>query len=105
MYVYSIYISKGAISRFLSAEFFTSEARGKAISIAIFINWFSAFLTSVSFPFLEEALGNYTFLIFAGIQVVFAIFIMLFMPETKNKSIDEIVSMFNKKLIFSPRGY
>ncbi|XP_075754057.1 solute carrier family 2, facilitated glucose transporter member 11-like isoform X2 [Pelodiscus sinensis] len=45
---------------------------------------------------LQELLGPFCFLIFLGILVFSSIFIYLFLPETKGKSIMEIKGEFNK---------
>lgn len=93
-------ILKGAIPWLITSELFESDARGKATSIAVFVNWFSNFLVTVTFPFIESAIGNYSFFIFGSLAVLFAIFIALFVPETKNKSIEEITEKFKTKTIF-----
>uniref|UniRef100_A0A663E5N3 Major facilitator superfamily (MFS) profile domain-containing protein n=1 Tax=Aquila chrysaetos chrysaetos TaxID=223781 RepID=A0A663E5N3_AQUCH len=51
---------------------------------------------SVSHFFLQDNLGPFCFLIFLGILALSAIFIYLYLPETKGKSIMEIKAEFNK---------
>ena len=46
-------INLGAIPWLLTSELFNSEARSKANSIAVLVNWGCAFIVTVTFPFLE----------------------------------------------------
>lgn len=46
--------------------------------------------------YLQDKLGPFCFLIFLGILALSAIFIYLYLPETKGKSIMEIKAEFNK---------
>jgi hypothetical protein len=48
------------------------------------------FIIGLIFPTLQNACGPYVFLIFAGITFVVAFFVVFFVPETKQKSIDQL---------------
>jgi hypothetical protein len=48
-----ILILLGAIPWLITSELFGSDSRGKATSIAVFVNWFSNFLVTVSFIYIE----------------------------------------------------
>ncbi len=41
-----------------------------------------------------------SFLVFGFLLVFFSLFVLICMPETKNKSTDQIVAMFNKRWCF-----
>jgi SP family facilitated glucose transporter-like MFS transporter 1 len=43
----------GAVPWFITAEIFNSNARGKASSIAVLVNWLANFIVTISFPFIE----------------------------------------------------
>ena len=53
VYIIFFAIGPGAIPWVITAEMFKSDARAKAASVAVFANWFSAFLVTVSFQFVE----------------------------------------------------
>jgi sugar porter (SP) family MFS transporter len=57
--IYIIFYSfgPGPIPLLITAEVFNTEYRSKAISIAVFSNWFFNFLISVSFPYIEVRLS------------------------------------------------
>jgi SP family facilitated glucose transporter-like MFS transporter 1 len=46
---------------------------------------------------LQEALGPYDFIIFAGFLAFFSWFTWKKVPETKNKTIEEISAMFRQQ--------
>ena len=54
-----------------------------------------AFLVTKFYPPLADAVGNYyTFWGFAGLLVISLINIIIFVPETKGKSLEEIQQFF-----------
>ncbi|XP_060105702.1 solute carrier family 2, facilitated glucose transporter member 11-like isoform X1 [Heteronotia binoei] len=77
-------------------EIFSQAFRPSAFVIVGFINWMGLFLLGMIFPFLVEYLGPFCFLIFMGILGVSGVFIYLYLPETKGKSILEITLAFDK---------
>lgn len=89
-------IGPGSIPWFLVSELFNQSARPPATSIAIAVNWTANFIVSIGFLPLQEAIGAYVFIIFSILQALFTIFIYKKVPETKNKTIDEISSMFRQ---------
>ncbi|CAF0733414.1 unnamed protein product [Brachionus calyciflorus] len=103
-YIVFFSIGPGAIPWLITSELFGSDSRGKATSLAVFINWFSNFIVTVSFPFIESAIGSYSFIVFGVLLIFFSVFMLLFVPETKNKTIEEIVDMFKRKTIFFPNS-
>ncbi|KAJ7309687.1 hypothetical protein JRQ81_007747 [Phrynocephalus forsythii] len=77
-------------------EIFNQIFRPSAFVIVGIINWMGLFLIGMIFPFIVESLGPFCFLIFMAILTVSAVFIYLFLPETKGKSIVEITMEFDK---------
>ncbi|EFN72280.1 Solute carrier family 2, facilitated glucose transporter member 1, partial [Camponotus floridanus] len=86
----------GSIPWFLVSELFNQSARPSATSIAVVVNWIMNFIVGIGFLPLHEALGAYVFIIFAVLQLFFALFIYKKVPETKNKTIEEISNMFKQ---------
>ncbi len=43
---------------------------------------------------MQQALGPYVFLFFIVIQALFVVYVWFQVPETKNKTIDEITAQF-----------
>lgn len=100
LYVIFFSIGPGAIPWIITSELFGSEARGKASSLATFVNWCANFLTTVSFPFIQATFGSYSFILFGCLCIFFSLFMLFFVPETRGKSTDEIGEAFKERIVF-----
>jgi MFS family permease len=83
-------IGLGMIPFVLTAEVYPTYAVSAASSVALAVNWLCNFIIGLIFPALQRACGPFVFLIFAGLCLMAGIFILFFIPETKQKSIDEL---------------
>jgi sugar porter (SP) family MFS transporter len=92
-YIFCFEISLGPIFWVMIAEIFPMQARAKAMAICTMFNW--AFNFFVSFFFLDavNAIGqNGTFFLYAGFGVLAIIFFAWRVPETKDRSLEQIES-------------
>ncbi|XP_048820373.1 solute carrier family 2, facilitated glucose transporter member 11-like isoform X2 [Lagopus muta] len=76
-------------------EIFSQSFRPSAFLIVGCINWTGLFVLGMVFPLIVDNLGPFCFLIFLGILASSATFVYLYLPETKGKSIMEIMAEFN----------
>lgn len=90
LFVVSFATGLGSIPWFLVTELFTSNARGKATTAAVVVNWCCTTIIGFCFPLLVNITKEYTFLIFTGLLACFIAYILKFVPETRGKNIDEI---------------
>ncbi|XP_066141914.1 solute carrier family 2, facilitated glucose transporter member 3-like isoform X2 [Euwallacea fornicatus] len=97
VYVIMFASGPGSIPWFLVSELFNQAARPTASALAVCLNWTANFLVGLAFLPLAVALGPYVFIIFVILQVLFLIFIYKKVPETKNKSLEEIAAMFRQQ--------
>jgi len=75
----------------LLSEIFPNRIRGAAMSIAVFSLWVGCFTLSYSFPGLNKNLGSAnTFWLYGLICAAGFTFVLLVLPETKSKSLEEI---------------
>ena len=89
----------GPVMWVLISEIFPNRVRGLATSIAVLSLWVANFILQSTFPVIKEALSiAATFWIYAGICVLGVIFIKLFIPETKGKTLEEIESSLSVEL-------
>jgi sugar porter (SP) family MFS transporter len=78
------------------SEIFPNRVRGKAMSLATLAMFSASYITVNAFPVVldrfKAAFGNPggTFLIFAGICVTCSLFVWWALPETKDKTLEEI---------------
>lgn len=93
-YVIFFAIGPGSIPWMITAELFSQGPRPAAMSIAVLVNWFSNFVVGQIFPTMKEGLGDYTFLPFTVLLALFWTFTYYKVPETKNRTFEEIASLF-----------
>ena len=75
----------------LIAEIYPNRIRGAAVSVAVSALWIARFILTYTFPILNERLGPAgTFWLYAGICAAGFVFILLRVPETKGKSLEQI---------------
>ena len=81
------------------SEIFPNAVRGLAMSIATFCLWTASFILTYTFPILNKNLGAAgTFWIYGIICLLGLLFIIRKVPETKNKTLEEIEKeLVNKK--------
>ncbi|MDR3458286.1 MAG: sugar porter family MFS transporter [Verrucomicrobiae bacterium] len=84
-------MSLAPITWVVISEIFPNRIRGTAISVAVSALWIACFILTYTFPMLEKTIGTgNTFWLYAAICVAGFIFIYLKLPETKNKSLEQI---------------
>ncbi len=73
------------------SEIFPNRIRGAAMSVAVSSLWIACFILTYTFPILNRNLGAAgTFWLYGGICVAGFFFILLRLPETKGKTLEEI---------------
>uniref|UniRef100_A0A183BKT6 MFS domain-containing protein n=1 Tax=Globodera pallida TaxID=36090 RepID=A0A183BKT6_GLOPA len=90
LFVISFATGPGSIPWFYVNEVFPSNALGNANSIAVLTNWGANSLVGIFFPVLNGILDEYVFFVFTVLLVLFIGFAFKFLPETKNKTLEEI---------------
>lgn len=80
------------------SEIFPNRIRGVAMSISTFALWIASALLVQTFPSLNEGLGTSgTFWIYGVICALGFVFVLRKLPETKNKSLEEIEQLMIDK--------
>ena len=73
------------------SEIFPNRIRGAAMSVAVTALWIACFILTYTFPIMNAKLGpSGTFWLYAGICAAGFFYIFLKLPETKNKSLEQI---------------
>jgi sugar porter (SP) family MFS transporter len=90
-FVASFAISVGPVMWVLFSELFPTRVRGLAISFAGFVNSAFSFVVQLVFPWELATLGSAaTFMIYGVFGLVGLIFVLIFLPETKGKTLEEL---------------
>ncbi|KAL5013949.1 hypothetical protein ScPMuIL_008219 [Solemya velum] len=91
-YVIGFALGLGPIPFTIVSEMFRQEPRAAAMSFSIGFNWIINFILMMTFRFMQEALFGFTYIPFIVILVISIIFIFFFVPETKNRTFDDIAN-------------
>ncbi|WP_026549492.1 sugar porter family MFS transporter [Arthrobacter sp. Br18] len=89
---------QGAISPvtwLMLSEIFPLKIRGMGMGVSVFVLWMVNFAVSFSFPILVAALSiSTTFFVFVVLGIGAILFARKFIPETRNKSLEELEHEF-----------
>jgi SP family xylose:H+ symportor-like MFS transporter len=101
LFMASFSISWGPIVWVLLSEIFPNKIRSLALAISVFIQWVANFVVTQFFPSLienqwlkENFNGAFPFYLFSIICLFSFLFVWKKVPETKNKSLEEIDSLW-----------
>ncbi|KAH1258245.1 Sugar transporter ERD6-like 7 [Glycine max] len=103
VYIGSFSIGMGAIPWVVMSEIFPVNVKGLAGSVATLTNWFGAWLCSYTFNFLMSWSSYGTFILYAAINALAILFIIVAVPETKvNMAIKDDVEEGMQKGVREP---
>jgi sugar porter (SP) family MFS transporter len=98
VFIASFAFSLGPVVWTIINEIYPNRVRGRAVAIATAANWGAAYLVSRYFLTLIEDIGKpATFWLFAFFSLCAYIFIRRIVPETKNRTLEEIEAMWEPK--------
>ncbi|KAG2225644.1 hypothetical protein INT45_012116, partial [Circinella minor] len=97
MYVASFAIGIGPIPWLITSELTPTYASSSVGAVATGVNWAMNFLIGQIFPVIFEAISGYSFVIFAAVCFFAFWFTFFMLPESKNRSIENIVRGFEHK--------
>lgn len=89
-YIAFFAFSQGAVIWVYIGEVFPNRVRAKGQSLGSFSHWFMNGLISLVFPVMAARSGGYPFVFFAVMMVVQFVVVLLFYPETKGHSLEEL---------------
>uniref|UniRef100_A0A667XSS0 Solute carrier family 2, facilitated glucose transporter member 5 n=1 Tax=Myripristis murdjan TaxID=586833 RepID=A0A667XSS0_9TELE len=78
-------------------ELFEQSYRPAAFLIFGTAFWLCNFIMGLVFPFMQEALDTYTFLVFVVVCATVSVYLFIVLPETKNRTFMEISQSFAKR--------
>ncbi|XP_019947351.2 solute carrier family 2, facilitated glucose transporter member 12 [Paralichthys olivaceus] len=101
VYVAAFSISLGPMVYVVISEIFPMGIRGRAVSVVSAVNWATNLLISMTFLTITERIGvpNVMFL-YSAMSFVLLVFVILCVPETKGRTLEEISKELAKKKHF-----
>ncbi len=89
-YIAFFAFSQGAVIWVYISEVFPNRVRAKGQSLGSFSHWFMNAIISWTFPLIAAASGAYPFVFFAAMMVLQFIVVLLFYPETKGVTLEDM---------------
>jgi SP family sugar porter-like MFS transporter len=84
-------MSLAPITWVVISEIFPNRIRGAAMSVAVFSLWVGCTILTLTFPYLKAGLGAHgAFWLYGVICVIGFVVILIKLPETKGKSLEDI---------------
>lgn len=100
-YVAAYGFSFGPVTWLVLSEIFPAAIKGRAIAVATVFNWGTNLIVTFTFLDVMNALGvTWTFTAFSIVCALAVIFIFSFVPETKNRTLEQVsADMRDKSLL------
>jgi SP family facilitated glucose transporter-like MFS transporter 8 len=101
LYIASTSVGLGPVPMFMMPELLSKEARSWVSSLAVSFNWIAAFIVTRFFLVMMNVWGSEaTYGTLLGICIVGTIFVVVFVPETKKKTREEINTQLSNHWTF-----
>lgn len=98
LYIAAFALAMGPLPWIVCSEIFPTRLRGRAMSAATFSIWSSCLVVAQTFPMLLRAIGPaFTFLIYATCSAATFFLVLLLVPETKGRTLEQIEAQFTTK--------
>ena len=96
LYVATFAIGIGPVAWLIISEIYPHQIRGRAMSLAIFANWVSNYIVSLTFlTLIEKITSAGAFFLYAAVCGFALYFVYRFVPETKGKTLKQIEKDLN----------
>jgi MFS family permease len=96
--------SWGPVAWVLTQEIFPNSMRSRGVSIVASTNWMFNFIICLTTRDMLDSMKYRTYIFFAAFCAGGAIFVWLVVPETKNKTLEELDVYFGGDKMGLPRG-
>ncbi len=93
VYIAFFAVSQGAVVWVYISEIFPTRVRGKGQSLGSGTHWIMNAILSLVFPIIAARSGAYPFAFFAAMMFLQFIVVLLFFPETKSVSLEQLQRM------------
>ena len=106
VFIAAFAMAMGPVGWLLCAEIFPNKVRGRAMSVASFTVWASCYVVAQTFPMLNDSprIGPaITFWIYGAVSLFAFLVVLMLVPETKGRSLEEIEEYWRRSSGVLPR--
>lgn len=98
LYTAAFNLAMGPLPWVICSEIFPARLRGRAMSVSTFLIWTSCLAVAQTFPWLQQQIGSSgTFWIYCACSAATLVFVLLGVPETKGRSLEEIEQSWHRR--------
>jgi len=101
VYTAGFAVSWGPVTWVLLSEIFPNQIRGKAMAIAVAVQWVANYLVSWTFPILnnnpflvKHFHHGFAYWIYGVMSILAALFVWRKVPETKGRTLEQMESLW-----------
>lgn len=95
LYMVVFGISWGPVPWAMPSELFSSSLRARGVAWSVMSNWLFNFIIGLIVPPMLDSIGWGTFIFFAAWAALAGIWTVFFVPETKDKTLEQLDQLFN----------
>jgi sugar porter (SP) family MFS transporter len=97
LFIASFAVGVGGTGWLIQGEYFPTAVRGQAAAIGATVDWLANYALIEAFPAWQRSIGlGWVMICFAALSVLAVVFVLMFVPETKGMSVEEITEMFEQ---------
>jgi len=98
LFIAAFAIGVGGTGWLIQGEAFPTAVRGRAAAIAASVDWLANFALILLIPTMQQTMGlAWLMVMFAVLSVVAILFVVAFLPETKELSVEEVTRIFEQQ--------
>lgn len=98
LWFFTFQLTWGPLAWVVSGEIPTSQVREKTVTISAFGSFGVGLPINFCNPFVQSQIGSNVIFIYGGFSILTIAFVYFVVPETKNRSLEELDEMFNEKV-------
>jgi Sugar (and other) transporter len=98
LFIAAFAIGVGGTGWLIQGEYFPTAMRGRAAAVGASVDWVANFALILLVPTLLNGIGlGWMIVPFAALSVLAILFVVAFLPETKELSVEEITEIFERQ--------
>jgi MFS family permease len=97
LYVIAFGVTLGPLVWVVTADLFPDSVRATATSIGIGCNWLCNLIVGVGYPYVADALDDWSYAPFVVLLAIFFLLSLKMVPETSGKTADEVFAEYEER--------
>jgi sugar porter (SP) family MFS transporter len=98
LFIAAFAIGVGGTGWLIQGEYFPTAVRGQAAAIGAAVDWLANYALIEAFPAWQRSIGlAWVLVCFSALCVMAILLVMVFLPETKELSVEEITALFDRQ--------